>query len=200
MHLPKVLALDVSGYPSHWMSYEEYAAAFCKDGIAWAFGEDTFTLRGGISRMTGEQSKIGMSSIVAVRGLKVTSGRGKLRAPGKVAKFELFRRDHHMCAYCGRVFEDSALEVEHVKPASKGGPTSWTNLVTACRPCNNFKSDRTPEQAGMELLYVPYEPNRAEWLILANRTILQDQMEYLLSRCPEHSRAHLHKPQILEAA
>lgn len=190
MNLPKILALDVSGSPSHWMDYEEYATQYCKGNIAWAFGEEGFVIRGGHSRMTGEQSTIDMSSIVAIRGLHATRGKSTFKAPKKVVKEALFRRDHHMCAYCGNVFTEAHLEMEHIIPESRGGPGSWTNLVTACSGCNNFKRDRTPEEAGMELMYVPYEPNRAEWLILSNRRILADQMEFLLSKCPNHSRMH----------
>ena len=55
---------------------------------------------------------------------------------------------------------------------SRGGRDTWMNVVTACRACNEKKSDRTPELAGMELLYLPYIPNRAEYLILTNRRII----------------------------
>jgi hypothetical protein len=60
--------------------------------------------------------------------------------------------------------------------------------VTACRTCNELKSNRTPEEAGMKLLYVPYAPNRYEGMILANRHILADQMDYLLAHVPKNSR------------
>jgi hypothetical protein len=190
MNLPRILALDVSGTPSHWMGFEEYASQYCKGNIAWAFGDDGFVIRGGLSRMSGEQSKIDMSSIVSIRGLNASRGKNVFKAPRKVVSTELFRRDHRMCAYCGEVHHEDVLQMEHVHPESRGGQSSWANLVTSCSRCNNFKRDRTPEEAGMQLLYVPYEPTRAEWLILSNRKILADQMEFLLSRCPDTSRAH----------
>jgi hypothetical protein len=62
--------------------------------------------------------------------------------------------------------------------------------VTACTRCNNRKDSRTPEQAEMPLLYVPYVPNKSEALILANRNILADQAEFLLNLVPKHSRLH----------
>jgi 5-methylcytosine-specific restriction endonuclease McrA len=73
------------------------------------------------------------------------------------------------------------LTRDHVVPASRGGSSAWENCVTACRHCNQRKDDRTPEEAGMKLLAVPYTPNLAEYLILSNRRILADQMEFLLS-------------------
>ena len=67
----------------------------------------------------------------------------------------------------------------------------WTNVVTACSPCNKLKDNKTPQEARMQLLYVPYEPNRAEYLILRNRKILADQMEFLLKRITYNSRVRL---------
>ena len=101
---------------------------------------------------------------------------------------DLFRRDQHICAYCGNRFLVGDLSRDHVQPVSKGGPNIWTNVVTACHSCNKYKDDRTPEQAGMELYYVPYTPNRAEWLILQNRKILADQMDFLIAKVPRESR------------
>jgi hypothetical protein len=55
-------------------------------------------------------------------------------------------------------------------------------VVTACRSCNQKKDGRTPEEAGITLIAVPYIPNYAEWLVLKNRRILEDQMEFLKTR------------------
>lgn len=70
----------------------------------------------------------------------------------------LFQRDRHTCQYCGD--KPAALEVEHVVPRSKGGKTTWLNVVTACRACNARKRDRTPAEAGMNLLSKPFAPTR----------------------------------------
>lgn len=53
-----------------------------------------------------------------------------------------------------------ALQAEHIVPASRGGPYAWMNLVTACAACNARKANRTPEEADMPLLYLPYVPSR----------------------------------------
>jgi len=73
----------------------------------------------------------------------------------------LFRRDGHECQYCG---SRKHLTIDHVVPRSKGGPTSWTNLITACNPCNVQKGSRTPEQAGMLLRKQPYRPSLSHFL------------------------------------
>jgi hypothetical protein len=60
--------------------------------------------------------------------------------------------------------------------------------VAACQRCNSFKGGRTPEEAGMELLAVPFTPNIYEFMYLSNRQIIGDQMEYLQSRFRDGSR------------
>jgi hypothetical protein len=86
------------------------------------------------------------------------------------------------------MFPISRLTRDHVTPFSQKGKDSWMNSVTACRGCNERKGNRTPEHAGMELIYLPYVPNRAEYLILTNRRILADQMEFLAQHVPAQSR------------
>ena len=68
----------------------------------------------------------------------------------------LFRRDDHRCQYCGR--RSSDLTLDHVQPRSRGGPTSWENVVACCRSCNARKRDRTPDEAGMALARPPKAP------------------------------------------
>ena len=73
------------------------------------------------------------------------------------------------------------------KPLSQGGQDGWSNVVTACKRCNNHKAGRTPEQAGMELLAIPFTPTHAEYVYLQGRRILADQMEFLLAHFPRNS-------------
>jgi 5-methylcytosine-specific restriction endonuclease McrA len=91
-----------------------------------------------------------------------------------------------MCLYCGGVFSPHELSRDHVLPLSRGGRDVWTNVVTSCRRCNNRKADRNPEQAGMELLAVPFVPNQYEFLYLTNHNVLVDQMEFLKTRFSSH--------------
>lgn len=73
----------------------------------------------------------------------------------------LFRRDNGECQYCGSV---KHLTIDHVLPRSKGGKTSWTNLVTACNRCNVNKGNKTPEEAGMPLKILPFKPTLSYFL------------------------------------
>ncbi|HEX7022044.1 MAG TPA: HNH endonuclease [Trueperaceae bacterium] len=68
----------------------------------------------------------------------------------------VFRRDDHRCQYCGTKSND--LTLDHVVPRSRGGSTSWENVVACCRRCNAKKRDRTPEEAHMTLERKPYAP------------------------------------------
>jgi len=178
---PLVLALDVAGNPFKWIDYEEATLAYCKDLVAWDLGNDEhFTIHGGIQKATGNQSKLKVSSIIAIKGLKISNVRSYNTPP--LTNKSLFKRDHNLCAYCGEQYAFPILTRDHVKPRAQGGADVWTNVVTACGPCNRHKDDRTPEEAGMELLYVPYVPNRCCYLILQNKNILQCQMDFLQSK------------------
>lgn len=71
-------------------------------------------------------------------------------------------RDQHRCAYCG----GHATTIDHVLPESRGGRWSWHNNVAACGPCNGRKGNRTPEEAGMRMLFQPFVPTRAQLMAL----------------------------------
>lgn len=68
-----------------------------------------------------------------------------------LSRKNILLRDRHTCQYCNLVFSPSDLTLDHVTPRSRGGGSTWENLVTSCRKCNNHKGDRLPEEAGMAL-------------------------------------------------
>lgn len=80
------------------------------------------------------------------------------KAP-KFRKKVLFNRDDWKCQYCGTKLFWHNIEIEHIMPSSRGGQTTWTNCVAACKPCNKKKANKTPEEAGMTLLRKPMMPN-----------------------------------------
>ena len=185
---PLILTLDTHGVPHRWISWQHACYYYAKNQVAWTLGEHAFTVYGGMNRLTGARSEITASSIIAVKG-KAMAMKSFNQVP-PLNNRELFHRDRQLCAYCGGLFPISKLTRDHVKPFSRGGKDTWMNVVTACRHCNEKKSDRTPELSGMELIYLPYIPNRAEYLILTNRRILADQMEFLAQHVPAQSRLH----------
>ncbi len=83
------------------------------------------------------------------------------RLPQQTLKFNrrnLFARDGHQCQYCGQHAPPQQLSMDHVVPRSRGGMTSWENIVCCCRKCNSRKGDRTPHEARMKLLNKPVKP------------------------------------------
>jgi 5-methylcytosine-specific restriction endonuclease McrA len=181
-----VLALDSSGLPRAWVNLDDAICYHAKDQVVWSLGETIATYRGGI-RNDGTQSMLETTSIIAVRGSVSLDKVGKVTLSNKT----LFGRDRHMCAYCGDVYGSGNLSRDHIHPVSKGGKNNWMNVVTACCKCNAKKGNKSLERSGMELLYIPYEPNHYENMILMNRNILADQMEYLLAGVPKNSRVRL---------
>lgn len=182
---PLILQLDIAGNPARWITYEQAAYYYAKDLIAWTVGDDDYTIWGGNSRLTGNRSSMDLNTIIAVRG---EMGDKHLYRTPTLTNRSLFRRDQHLCAYCGQVFGVDKLTRDHVMPRSRGGKDEWRNVVACCGGCNKAKDDMTPDEAGMRLLYVPYTPSRAEYMILMNRKILANQMDFLLDRVDESSR------------
>jgi len=83
------------------------------------------------------------------------------RMPKKEVKFtrhNIFERDLNTCQYCGFIFDRSELNLDHVIPRDRGGPTTWENIVCSCIPCNTRKANRTPREAGMLLVRKPKRP------------------------------------------
>ncbi len=175
-----ILRLDLAGQPRGWCSPEEAATSYSKGDISWGLGDPAITLRGGIQRISGERSVLAIQPIIAVR--------GKVRGNFSITlnNRALFRRDQHMCLYCGKELHRSQLTRDHVLPVSRGGANLWANCVTACRRCNNRKGSRTPEEAHMPLLAVPFTPNPWEYTFLGRDRILGDQMDYLRQQFSNH--------------
>jgi 5-methylcytosine-specific restriction endonuclease McrA len=66
----------------------------------------------------------------------------------RFSRANVFLRDHGVCQYCGHQYAKNQLTLDHVIPIVQGGKKSWENIVTACKPCNQRKGGRTPNQAG----------------------------------------------------
>jgi 5-methylcytosine-specific restriction endonuclease McrA len=181
-----ILQIDTHGNPNKWVTWQDAAVYHSKGLVTWTLGEAELVLRGGNNKLTGNQSTIKTSSIIAVKGEVAAKRRNR---PPTLNNRELFRRDRYMCAYCGIILSESKLTRDHIVPKSRGGANSWMNVVSCCAKCNQKKDDRSLEEASMQLLYAPYIPSRAEYLLLQNRNVLFDQMEFLLAFVPPNSRA-----------
>ena len=185
-HHHHVLQLDIQGTPQAWISIEQAASHYAAGSVAWQEGEGPLrTLRGGWNAVIGRQSVMDIHPIIALSG---ASRVNLFDVTPSISKIKLLRRDRMTCAYCGQDFRERDLQCEHILPESRGGAWSWMNLVTACAWCNGRKADRTPEEARMPLMYLPYVPSRFEDFLLAGRNIRADVHDWLAARLPKTSR------------
>ena len=97
--------------------------------------------------------------------------------PRKLSKKEVFLRDRFTCQYCGKKNQD--LTLDHVIPRRQNGAHTWNNVVAACSKCNLRKAGRTPVEASMRLNKEPKAPDPNPYLILQNRSILEEWRLYI---------------------
>ena len=186
----QVLRADVSGMPLEWVGYQDAVRLYHLGQVAYTCGTLLYRIHGGVSARTGRRSVIEVNSIIATYGRNhaLTKLRDEYIPP--LNNPALFRRDSGLCLYCGEPFRSQELSRDHVTPIIQGGQDVWNNVVTACRRCNNHKAGRTPEQAGMQLLAVPFTPTHAEYIYLQGRRVLADKMAFLRAHFPRSSPLH----------
>lgn len=76
----------------------------------------------------------------------------------KLTRRNVYARDNNTCQYCGKKFKTEDLNLDHVNPKTKGGTTTWENIVCSCYKCNGKKGPNTPDEAGMKLIRKPKVP------------------------------------------
>jgi 5-methylcytosine-specific restriction endonuclease McrA len=89
------------------------------------------------------------------------------RIPKRTVRFSrknIYYRDNYTCQYCGKKFSSSELNIDHLIPRSRGGKSTWDNVVCSCHECNRKKGGRTPEEAGMKLIQKPRKPRWTPYL------------------------------------
>ena len=105
------------------------------------------------------------------------------RFPKKEVKFtrhNLFERDRNTCQYCGKVFDRRDLNLDHVIPRDRGGPTTWENIVCSCIPCNTRKANRTPAEAQMHLVRKPKRPKWRPFVQVSFGASIHDSWRHFL--------------------
>ena len=176
--------------PLEWIDYREAVRLHFLGQIAYTVGRTLFEVRGGINARTRRRSVVEVSSIVATHGNSHAIHWMRREYIPPLSNRTLFSRDNRICLYCGERFQVRQLSRDHVTPVSQGGRDRWNNVVTACIRCNSHKAGRTPEQAGMQLLAIPFIPTHAEYVYLQGRNVLADQMEFLRAHFPRTSPLH----------
>jgi 5-methylcytosine-specific restriction endonuclease McrA len=97
----------------------------------------------------------------------------------KITRRAVFARDRWTCQYCGS--ERHSLTVDHVIPRSKGGSSTWENIVACCAPCNKRKGDRLPRQVNMHPRRKPSPPSPAIFVHVAAPVIPAAWQPYLVA-------------------
>jgi len=142
------------------MSYFPLSLVSWQEAVTAAVSERVVVVAEYDAVVRSPSTVLRLPSVVALRRY-----RPRLR---KVAftRYNVFLRDRFTCQYCGHRFPASELTFEHVIPRSRGGLTTWTNIVTACRPCNGRKGSSTAVKPRRE----PKEPALRE-LLAAERAL-----------------------------
>jgi 5-methylcytosine-specific restriction endonuclease McrA len=136
----------LSYLPLSLISWQDAITAVCKDHVTVVAEYDRY--------VSSPSTKIRLPSVVAVKDYV------RMRKRVAFTRFNVFLRDRFRCQYCGESFPASQLTFEHVIPRSRGGETSWTNIVAACDPCNVRKDNRTE----MKPLRDPFVPTPGQLL------------------------------------
>jgi 5-methylcytosine-specific restriction endonuclease McrA len=182
---PRILRLNSAGQPVEWLHWKQAACLYARELVCWSLGGVVRRVHGGHSRYTGLQSTMDLPAIIACNGKRVN--RTHIIPP--LTNKALFSRDNYQCMYCGGFFEFNELSRDHIEPVSRGGRDVWTNVVTACKRCNQRKSNHLLSEISMELIALPFKPNTAEYLALINSDRIRgDQMEFLSSQFSKNSR------------
>jgi len=163
-----VLVLNRMAIPVHIISWKramtllvkEEARAMQEDHVTYSF-EDWVEFTNQVEEdryaiIHTAKKRIAIPEIIILRKCDYLPAGGV-----KYSRESVFKRDNYVCAYCGQAFRESELTIDHIIPRFLKGETTWNNVISACRACNNLKANRTPEQAGMKLLFKPRKP---EWL------------------------------------
>jgi 5-methylcytosine-specific restriction endonuclease McrA len=148
---------------------EDYTIYSWDDWVALETGE-------GDKYITTSSSNIKIPKVI------VLSKFDKLPKKGmKLTKRNIFIRDDFTCQYTGKKVTTKDGDIDHVKPKSKGGKTSWNNSVLCSKTVNRKKADRTPEEAGLRLLRLPSKPS-PQVIYLDPRMIVDPYWEKFISK------------------
>jgi len=134
----------LSYYPLSLWSWQETVKAVCLDRV----------------NIVSEYDQVVRSPSFVMRLPSVISLKEYIAAARRPAftRFNVFLRDRFVCQYCGDAYPSHELTFDHVVPRSRGGRTTWENVVTACSGCNLLKGNRLPAESGLYPRHLPGQP------------------------------------------
>ncbi|MBI5300215.1 MAG: HNH endonuclease [Deltaproteobacteria bacterium] len=169
-----VLVLNRSFLPVHITSVKR---AFCLlyRGVAKAVDEQyqTFDFRSWaeLSEAVHQDEMMGLvgRTIRIPRVILLTAFDRLPKREVRFSRLNIMIRDNYTCQYCARRLKRSRLNLDHVVPRSRGGKTTWDNVVTSCHECNFKKGGMLPKEAGLRLARSPYRPNTFPFSLLLTK-------------------------------
>jgi 5-methylcytosine-specific restriction endonuclease McrA len=138
----------LSYHPLSLWSWRDALTALMLDRVALVANYDV--------RARSPSRSMPVPSVVALKRYKHLDGTPPF------TRYNIYLRDAFTCQYCASEFSSELLTFDHVIPRSRGGRTTWENVVAACAGCNHVKRNRTPYEARMPLLKEPRRPTRYE--------------------------------------
>lgn len=160
----KVLKLNASYMPIDIVDWEDAMKDWLNGKVEVIETYSDLVIRHGYDEITQKhKGEIPHPAVVRVVGFNAPKGNLKFYKP--FTRRNVWERDDRKCQYCGSRISLNEMEYEHVHPQSKGGPTSWTNIVSSCTDCNRKKADKTCAEANMYPMKTPIAPLIAEGYI-----------------------------------
>lgn len=149
----RVLKLNADYQPMEIITWRKAIELWWDDKVEIVTDYEDFQLK---------SVSITMNCPAVVRMLQYCGWRRKV----KCTRNNIMRRDKWTCQYCGIKPGTADLNLDHVVPRSRGGKTTWDNVVTSCIKCNSRKADKTPSEANMKLNSEPRRPSGHDWMKL----------------------------------
>lgn len=142
------LVLDSQGYPIGLTDWQSAITLWAKDRVSVIAEDPDHVLR-------SPSFEMNMPTVIQLK--NCFARRMKREVP--FSRRNVAIRDKGQCQYCGKRLKSSEWTYDHVLPRSRGGGSTWKNMVLACVGCNFFKADRLPEECGMSLINDPVKPD-----------------------------------------
>jgi 5-methylcytosine-specific restriction endonuclease McrA len=147
-------------------TYEPLSVVTVKRAVVLLLKEKAELIEAAEARLRAESFSIPMPLVIRlVYYVKIPR---RISLP--VTRKTVLARDNYTCQYCLGVPPRQNLTMDHVLPRSRGGKTTWENVVTACQKCNGRKGSRTPQEANMKLLS---QPRRPRYIAIASLASLE---------------------------
>lgn len=165
----KVLVLNADFIPLHLVPLSTIS---WQEAICLVFQQKATAIEYYEEEVSSPTTTMKVPSVVVLKSYKYFKKHAKLN------KYNIKLRDEFTCQYCGEVHSHRSLTIDHVHPKSRGGKNEWSNLVAACKPCNQAKKN----DKHMKPRHTPYRPtyfDLAKKLLMHERVTNEHWQQYV---------------------